>query len=268
MLPAPAKRSAVVIDDADWGLDGRGVATARPVWAVGIKPGTIQHARTCGVCRVGACSSAAQRGFHRAGADSGPPGPVQVGQDGAADVAGQVGRFGEDSAGSGDESLGGLHGDLVAGRVGARGGVHGVADGDAQRLVESEQCPHLLLESYRVARAQDPPAEQGMPQGEVGDLVFPPLVIEGDQRLGGPGAVIGQRGGQPVTVAVDAAVVAGDGHGVAVMIRTFTPPISDSTDPSGSCASTGGRRVEVSRTQELGLGGGDLAPGCAPCRAP
>lgn len=196
MLPASAKRSAVVIDDADWGLDGRGVATARPVWAVGIKPGTIQHARTCGVCRVGACSSAAQRGFHRAGADSGPPGPVQVGQDGAADVAGQVGRFGEDSAGAGDESLGGLHGDLVAGRVGARGGVHGVADGDVQRLVESEQCLHLLLESYRVARAQDPPAEQGMPQGEVGDLVFPPLVIEGDQRLGGPGAVIGQRGGK------------------------------------------------------------------------
>jgi hypothetical protein len=34
---------------------------------------------------------------------------------------------------------------------------------------------------------------------------------------------------------------------LAVMIRTWTPPVTGSTDPPGNRLSTGGRRTEVSR---------------------
>jgi hypothetical protein len=51
----------------------------------------------------------------------------------------------------------------------------------------------------------------GDAQSEVGDLVFPLIVIQPDQRLGRVGAVVEQRGGQLVVIAVDGAVVAGDG---------------------------------------------------------
>ncbi len=42
------------------------------------------------------------------------------------------------------------------------------------------------------------------------------------------------------------------------MVRTLTPPMTDSTDPSGRRPRTGGRRVAFSRDQELGPGS-DLA---------
>ena len=119
---------------------------------------------------------------------------MQVRQDGAADIAGQVRRLADDVAGAGDQRLGGLDGDLVAGpvRVGARDGGDGVGDRDPQRLAAGEQGPDLLLQPGRVARAQDPAAQQGVPQGQVGDLVLPPLVIQPDQRPGGIGAVVQQ----------------------------------------------------------------------------
>src|SRR5713101_8456181 len=91
---------------------------------------------------------AAERGFDPAGADAWPAGRVQAGQDGPADVPGQVARAVQDVAGAGDQGLGCFDGDLVAGPVGvgARDGGHGVGDRDPQRLVEGQQRPHLLLQ--------------------------------------------------------------------------------------------------------------------------
>src|ERR1019366_3664311 len=81
---------------------------------------------------------AAERGFDFACADAGAARAVQAGQDGAADVAGQVRGGGEDAAGAGDRELGGFDGDLVAGPVGvgARHGGDGVGDRDPQCLVD------------------------------------------------------------------------------------------------------------------------------------
>src|SRR5712692_312136 len=61
---------------------------------------------------------AAERGFDPAGADAWPAGRVQAGQDGPADVPGQVARAVQDVAGAGDQGLGCFDGDLVAGPVG------------------------------------------------------------------------------------------------------------------------------------------------------
>ena len=49
-----------------------------------------------------------ERGFDLTGTDAGPARAVQVRQDGAADIAGQVGHAGGDVAGAGDQYLGGL----------------------------------------------------------------------------------------------------------------------------------------------------------------
>ena len=50
-----------------------------------------------------------------------------------------------------------------------------------------------------------------MAQGQVGDLMFPPLMVEADQRRGGVAAVVGQGGGQPVAAGPGGAIGAGDG---------------------------------------------------------
>src|SRR5216684_2317811 len=96
---------------------------------------------------------AAERGFDPAGADAWPAGRVQAGQDGPADVPGQVARAVQDVAGAGDQGLGCFDGDLVAGPVGvgARDGGHGVGDRDPQRLVEGQQRPDLWLHACLVA---------------------------------------------------------------------------------------------------------------------
>jgi hypothetical protein len=108
---------------------------------------------------------AAEGGLDAAGADSGPAGRVETGEDGAADAAGQVAVGVGDVAGGGDEVLGGVDGGLVAGPVGVGpgDGLDGVGDGDAQRLVEGEQCPGFLLQAGGVCGAQDPALEQGVP---------------------------------------------------------------------------------------------------------
>jgi hypothetical protein len=113
-------------------------------------------------------------GFDLTCADAGAARAVQAGQDGAADLAGQVRGGGKDAAGAGDRELRGFDGDLVAGPVGVgtRDGLHGVGDRDPQCLIQRQQCPHLLLDALRVTRAQYPAFEQGVPQREIGDLVF------------------------------------------------------------------------------------------------
>ena len=50
----------------------------------------------------------------------------------------------------------------------------------------------------------------GVAQREKGDLVFPALVVQGHQHVGGVGGMIEQGGGQPVRAAVPGSVVAGD----------------------------------------------------------
>jgi hypothetical protein len=118
---------------------------------------------------------AAEGGLDAAGADSGPAGRVEAGEDGAADAAGQVVVGAGDVAGGDDEVLGGVDGGLVAGPVGVGPGgrgLDGVGDGDAQCLVEGEQGPGFLFQAGRVARSQDPALEQGVPQREEGDLVL------------------------------------------------------------------------------------------------
>src|ERR1035437_5559692 len=55
---------------------------------------------------------AAERGFDFACADAGAARAVQAGQDGAADLSGEVRGGGEDAAGAGDRELGGFDGDL------------------------------------------------------------------------------------------------------------------------------------------------------------
>ncbi len=128
---------------------------------------------------------AAERGFDPAGAGSWAALPVQAGQDRTADVAGQAAGFAGDVAGAGDQGLGGFGGDLVAGPVGVgvRHGLDGVGDGDPQCLIQRQQRPHLLFQASLFASAQHPALEQGVPQREVGNLVFPALIVERDQRL-------------------------------------------------------------------------------------
>jgi len=157
---------------------------------------------------------AAERGFDLAGTDAGPPGAVEVRQDGAADVAGQVTGGTGDVPGGGDQVLGGLDGDLIAGPVGvgAGHGLDGIGDRGPQRLVDGQQRPHLLLDAGGIPRAQHPALQQGVAQREVGDLVLPSFVIQRHQRARRVGAVVQQGRGQPVHAAVGGAVVAGDGH--------------------------------------------------------
>src|ERR1035438_9297838 len=112
---------------------------------------------------VGVLVPAAERGFDLAGADAGPAGAVEAGEDSAADVAGQVAVWPGDAGGGGDEVPGGLDGDLVAGpvRVGAGDGLDGVGDRGAQRLVNGQQRPCFLLDPGGVPGAQYPALERG-----------------------------------------------------------------------------------------------------------
>ena len=103
-------------------------------------------------------------------AQTGPAQAVEVRQDRAADIAGEVAVRPRDVAGAGDQILGSLDGDLVAGAVGvgARHGLYGVGDGRPQRLVQRQQRPHLLFQPGRVAGARHPAVQQGVPQRQVG----------------------------------------------------------------------------------------------------
>ena len=89
--------------------------------------------------------------------------------------------------------------------------------------------------------------------------MFAPLVVQGDQRIRGPGAMVAQRGGQPAGAAMAGAVAAGQRD------RCDDDPHVYPTDqrqnrPVGKVA--GDRRAPVGSQpdQELGLGGGDVAP--------
>lgn len=88
---------------------------------------------------------------------------VEVGQHGPADVTGQVGAGG--GGGGGDEVLRGGDGELVAGPVGVCAGDGGdrVGDRDPQCLADGEQRSPFLVKTGRVARAQHPSPQQGVP---------------------------------------------------------------------------------------------------------
>jgi len=117
---------------------------------------------------------AAEWRLDAAGADAGPAGRVEAGQDRAADVAGQVAVGVGDVAGGGGEVLGGIDGGLVAGPVGVGpgGGLDGVGDRGPQCLVEGEEGPGFLPQAVGVAGAQDAALEEGVAEREVGDLVL------------------------------------------------------------------------------------------------
>ena len=143
---------------------------------------------------------------------AGPSGRVQAVEDGPADVAGGVGVVG-DVGGLGEPVAGGVQGGGEAGavRVGAGTGFDRGDHGAPQRLIGGEQRPDLLLHACGVGGAQHPSLAEGVPQRQVGDLVFPAVVIQPDQRTGGIAAGVDQGGGQPVVRGVAAAV--GAGHG-------------------------------------------------------
>ena len=85
-----------------------------------------------------------------------------------------------------DVVAGGLQRDGEAGpvRVGS-GGLGGSGHGHPQRLADGQQRPKFLLGAGPVAGAQHVPAEQGVPQRQVGDLDFPALMVKADQFPGG-----------------------------------------------------------------------------------
>ena len=118
------------------------------------------------------------RAFDLAGAVAGAAGGQQAVQDGAADPAGVAWVAGvRDAAGCGDLVAGGFQRGGEAGpvRVGS-GGLGGGGHGHPQRLVDGQQRPQFLLGAGPVAGAQHVPAEQGVPQREVGDLIRPLLM--------------------------------------------------------------------------------------------
>src|ERR1700756_4154725 len=79
----------------------------------------------CAGLSVGVLVPAAERGLDLAGADAGPDGPAEPGEDGAADVALQVAAGIDDIRGGGDQVLRGLDGELPAGPVRIQAG-HGL----------------------------------------------------------------------------------------------------------------------------------------------
>ena len=117
---------------------------------------------------------AAEGGLDAAGADSGPAGRVEAGEDGAADAAGQVAVGVGDVAGGGDQVLGGIDGGLVAGPVGVGpgDGLDCVGDRGPQCLVEGEEGPGFLPQAAGVAGAQDAALQEGVAEREVGDFDF------------------------------------------------------------------------------------------------
>src|SRR6266702_7686712 len=123
-----------------------------------------------------------------AGADAQPPAGHEAGQDEPADLAGQVGGgAGEDAGGEDDLVAGGVQGDGEAGAVGvgAGDGAGGVGDGGAQYLVGDQQGVDLLVDAGGGAGAQDPAAEDGGLELEVGGLDLPALAVKNGDLGGG-----------------------------------------------------------------------------------
>ena len=135
-----------------------------------------------------------------AGADAQPPAGHEAGQDEPADGPGQVGDgAGEDAGGEDDLVAGGVQGDGEAGPVGvgARDGAGGVGDRGAQHLVGDQQGVDLLVDAVGGAGAQDPAAEDGGLELEVGGLDLPALAVENGDLAGGVAGRVEQGGDQP-----------------------------------------------------------------------
>ena len=91
-----------------------------------------------------------------------------------------------DAGGEDDLVAGGVQGDGEAGAVGvgAGDGAGGVGDGGAQHLVGDQQGVDLLVDAAGGAGAQDPAAEDGGLELEVGGLDLPALVVEDGELAG------------------------------------------------------------------------------------
>ena len=192
---------------------------------------------------------AGERGFDLADADPGAARGEQGGQDGLADTAGGLAAGKDVGAGQGVD--GGVQGDGEAGAVGvgAGDGLGGECHLAADGLVEGEQGPDFLVQPGGIARAQDPAVQQGVAQREVGDLVFPALVVEAEQRGGRVAVVIGEGSGEPVPGGEPGPVGEGDRD------LGVDDPDGQGPDPGqvgaiirGS-ASAGSARQEVSRAR-------------------
>ena len=122
-----------------------------------------------------------------AGADAQPPAGHQAGQD--SPPLSRPGRqlAGEDAGGEDNLVAGGVQGDGEAGAVGvgARDGAGGVGDGGAQHLVGDQQGAGLLVDAAGGAGAQDPAAEDGGLELEVGALDLPALAVKNGDLGGG-----------------------------------------------------------------------------------
>ena len=69
--------------------------------------------------------------------------------------------------------------------IGAGPGAGGVGHGGAQQLVGDQQGVDLLLDAVGGAGAQDPAAQDGGLEFQVGGFDLPPLVIEADESAAG-----------------------------------------------------------------------------------
>ena len=120
----------------------------------------------------------------------------QVGEHCLADAADEIGVVCHVD-GVDQQVFGGFEGGGEAGpvRVGAGAGFDGGDHGSAQRLVDGEQGPQFLFEPGRIGRAQHAVFGEGVVQRQVGDLVFPAFVVDGDEPERGIVARVQQGGG-------------------------------------------------------------------------
>jgi len=148
--------------------------------------------------------------FHDSWAGPGSAGGQGVGQHRVSDLADEVdGGVGDDPGGVHDLVPGGVQGDGEASPVGLGLAGGGIGDGQPQRLVCGEHGVDLLVYTAWGAGAQDSSAQGGGFQLQVAGFDLPALVVEGDQVVGGIGAVVGQGGQQPVPAGVP---LAAHGH--------------------------------------------------------
>src|SRR4249920_1428638 len=115
----------------------------------------------------------------------------------------------------------------------------------------------LLVDASGGAGAEDPPAQDAGLQFQVGSFDLPSLVVQRDQRTGGPGVGIGQGGGQPVAAAGPAGT-GGDGD-LGVDDADLDP--AEQRQPGSVVQAANHRQLAVglAAPQQLGAGGGDAA---------
>ena len=129
----------------------------------------------------------------------------------------------------------------------------GVGDGGAQRLVGDQQGVDLLVDAGGGAGAQDPAAEDGGLELEVGGLDLPALVVEDGQVAGGVAGGVGQGGDQPVA-AGGAPGAGGDGD---LGVDDPDGDAAEARQPGAVRAAAAGRGAS-GRCSRCGRGSGSL----------